>query len=136
MRQSTQFLSILVAESEHLVTVSVQLPPDAKAAFERRLSNAFTSEQYGENAQAWNGERLRIIQETIDQHLIPTGVKWVREWLREEEEEYYCKQCASVLRDVSFKSQSFNARFLMFNSVWMLHHIALPICNLAKLPLF
>lgn len=136
MRQSTQFLSILVAESEHLVTVSVQLPPDAKAAFERRLSNAFTSEQYGENAQAWNGERLRIIQETIDQHLIPTGVKWVREWLREEEEEYYCKQCASVLRDVSFKSQSFNARFLMFYSVWMLHHIALPICNLAKLPLF
>ena len=87
LRQSTQFLHILTAESEHLANVTVQLPPDAKADFERKLTTAFTSEQYDENAQQWNAERLRIIQENIEKHIVNTGVKWVREWIREEEEE-------------------------------------------------
>ncbi|CAL1704685.1 unnamed protein product [Somion occarium] len=99
MKQSTQFLSILTAESEHLVTVSIHIPPEAKSAFERKLHDAFTSENFSETAQSWNEERLRIIQETIEHHLIPVGVKWTREWLREESEEYYCRQCAEVLRD-------------------------------------
>ena len=132
MRQSTQFSHILTAESEHLVNVTVQLPPDAKADFERKLTTAFTSEQYDENAQQWSAERLRIIQDTIEQHLVPTGAKWVREWLREEEEEFYCKQCASILRDVSVCGFFWEFGYLLLYSVWTSLPIVLKTCNPEK----
>ncbi|TCD64537.1 Transcription elongation factor spt6 [Steccherinum ochraceum] len=99
MLESSQFLSILSAEEKHLVTVSINIPANAKSAFERKLNEAFTSDSYSETAQAWNEERRRVIQETIEQHLIPVGVKWTREYLREEAEDLYCKQCASNLRN-------------------------------------
>ncbi|KAI0082636.1 transcription elongation factor SPT6 [Panus rudis PR-1116 ss-1] len=98
MLETSQFLSILTAESEHLVTVSIHLPAEAKSAFERRLHDAFTSDNYSETSQTWNAERLRVIQETIDQHLLPAAVKWTREWLREEAEDFYCRASAQVLR--------------------------------------
>ena len=87
MLQSSQFLSILAAEEKHLVTVSIDIPASAKSAFELKLNEAFTSDSYSETAQAWNEERRRVIQETIEQHLVPVGVKWTREWLREEAED-------------------------------------------------
>ncbi|KAI0798004.1 transcription elongation factor Spt6 [Abortiporus biennis] len=99
MMQSSQFLDILQAESEHLVTISINISSDAKAAFERKLTDAFVSENIGDTARAWNDERRRVIQETFDQHLIPVGVKWTREWLREEAEDLFCRQCAQTLRD-------------------------------------
>ncbi|TBU50800.1 transcription elongation factor SPT6 [Dichomitus squalens] len=99
MLQSAQFLNILAAEADHLVTVSITLRPDAKAAFERKLNDAFASDSFSDTARAWNEERSRVVQETLDQHLLPVGVKWTREWIREEAEDYLARQCASVLRD-------------------------------------
>lgn len=101
MLQSPQFLDILAAEAELLVTISIHLTADAKSAFERRLNDAFASDSYSDTARSWNEERLRVVQETIEQHLIPVGIKWTREWLREEAEDLYCKQCVQKLRDVS-----------------------------------
>lgn len=51
--------------------------------------------------RAWNEERSRVIQETLEHHLLPAGVKWTREWIREESEDYLAKQCAQSLREVS-----------------------------------
>ena len=101
MLQSSQFLNILAAEDKHLVTVSIDISAHAKSAFELKLNEAFTSDSYSETAQAWNEERRRVIQETIEQHLVPVGVKWTREWLREEAEDLYCSDTASALRRVS-----------------------------------
>lgn len=101
MLQSGQFLHILAAEAEHLVSVSITLPADAKASFERRLNDAFASDSFSDTARAWNEERSRVIQETLEQHLIPIGIKWTREWIREEEEAFLASQCAQILRDVS-----------------------------------
>lgn len=100
MLDSEQFLYILEAESQHLVTVSITLPPEATGAFERRLSDAFASDSYSESARAWNEERLRVVQETLQQHLIPNAVKWTREWIREEAEDALSKKCAHKLRTV------------------------------------
>ncbi len=100
MLQSAQFLNILAAEAEHLVTVSVHLPAEVKADFERRLNDAFASDSYSDTARSWNEERLRVVQETIEQHLIPVAVKWTREWIREEAEEFLCRHCAHTLRNV------------------------------------
>ena len=101
MLQSAQFLNILAAEADHLVTVSIALRPEAKAAFERKLNDAFASDSFSDTARAWNEERSRVVQETLDQHLLPVGVKWTREWIREEAEDYLARQCANILRDVS-----------------------------------
>lgn len=100
MTASPQFLHILAAEAEHLVTVTVTLPLDAKADFERRLTDAFSGDTYSESGRAWNTERLRVVQETLEQHLIPVSIKWTREWIRDEAEEYLCRQCAYILREV------------------------------------
>jgi transcription elongation factor SPT6 len=94
---SSQFLYILRAEQEHLVNISIQLQPEAKSAFELRLNEAFASSSFSENAKAWNEERSRVVQETIEQHLIPAGVKWVREFIREEAEDYLANDCSAQL---------------------------------------
>lgn len=99
MLQTTQFLRILEAEAQHLVTITITLPAEVKGDFERRLTDAFSADAYSDAGRAWNAERLRVIQETLDQHLIPAAVKWTREWIREEEEEFLCRQCAYSLRE-------------------------------------
>ncbi|KAI0670362.1 transcription elongation factor Spt6 [Trametes maxima] len=99
MLQSPQFLNILAAESDHLVTVSVTLRPEAKASFERKLNDAFASDNFSDTARAWNEERSRVVQETLEQHLLPVGTKWTREWIKEEAEDYLSKQCAQTFRE-------------------------------------
>ncbi|GJE87155.1 transcription elongation factor Spt6 [Phanerochaete sordida] len=99
MLQSAQFLQILEAEAQHLVTVTITLPADVKGDFERRLTDAFSADAYTDAGRAWNAERLRVVQETLEQHLIPAAVKWTREWIREEEEEFLCRECAYSLRE-------------------------------------
>lgn len=101
MLESAQFLHILAAEAEHLVTVSIFIPTDAKSIFERRMNDAFTSDGFSDTARAWNEERSRVVQEALDQHLIPVGVKWTREWIREEAEDYLAARSESHLRAVS-----------------------------------
>ncbi|EPQ58032.1 transcription elongation factor Spt6 [Gloeophyllum trabeum ATCC 11539] len=99
MLQTPQFLHILAAESEHLVTVSIFLPPEAKSSFERRLNEAFASDSFSDTAKAWNEERSKVVQETIEQHLLPLGMKWTREWVREEVEDFLANRCGDVLRE-------------------------------------
>jgi transcription elongation factor SPT6 len=101
MLDSSQWLLILAAEAEHLVTVSIFLPPAAVEQFEKRLSDAFLSESFSESAKGWNEERSQVVREAIQQHLVPVGVKWTREWLREEVEEYLALKCSNQLRKVS-----------------------------------
>ncbi|KAG5645250.1 hypothetical protein DXG03_006667 [Asterophora parasitica] len=98
MLTSPQFLNILVAESEHLVTVTIDMPSEAKSAFERNLNDAFASDSFSDAARAWNEERSRIVHDVLEQHLVPAAVKWTREYIREEVEDYLATQCASHLR--------------------------------------
>ncbi|KAI6132188.1 SH2 domain-containing protein [Pisolithus croceorrhizus] len=99
MLDSAQFLHILAAESEHLVNVSIYLTNEAKGRFERLLNDAFASDSYSDIAKAWNEERSRVVQEALDQHLIPIGTKWCREWLREEVEDALAAHCGNKLRE-------------------------------------
>lgn len=107
MLESPQFLNILAAEAEHLVTVSVFLPPDSVATFERRLNDAFASDSFSEAARAWNLERSRVVQEVLENHLIPAGSKWTREFLREDCEDYVAARCAAQIRQVSISYSSY-----------------------------
>ena len=106
MLETPQFLNILAAEHEHLVMVTITLHPDAYARFERKLGEAFESSSYSDTAKAWNEERSRVVQETLEGHLVPVGVKWIREWLRDEVEEWLSKRCAIELRNVGLNVHS------------------------------
>ena len=95
------FLHILEAERENLVTVSLTIPSDVKVDLERKLTDAFSSDYFSEAAKAWNAERSLVIQEALDQHLIPASVKWIREVLRDEVQDLVVKACSTKLREVS-----------------------------------
>ena len=101
MLESSQFLNILEAEALHLVTLTIILPSDAKAQFERSLNDAFASDSYSDAAKGWNEERSRVIQEVMEHHLIPVGAKWTREWVREEVEDFLAIRCGDILKEVS-----------------------------------
>jgi len=130
MLETPQFLNILAAEHEHLVMVSITLHPDAYARFERKLGEAFESSSYSETAKAWNEERSRVVRETLEGHLVPVGVKWIREWLRDEVEDWLSKRCAIELRNVSLRVHSSWRPWLTVCSVPTLCHTSPPPLNL------
>ncbi|KAI0256807.1 transcription elongation factor Spt6 [Lactifluus subvellereus] len=99
LRSTHQFLNILAAEANHFVTVSITLSDDEKNDFENELASAFVSDSFSDTVNAWNAERRRVIAETIDQHLMPHGAKWTREWLREEVEDLLARRCGESLRE-------------------------------------
>jgi len=100
LRLTHKFLNILAAEANHFVTVSITMSDDEKSDFENDLVTAFISDSFSDTVNAWNAERRRIIAETMDQHLMPHGAKWTREWLREEVEDLLARQCGETLREV------------------------------------
>lgn len=102
MLETAQLLQILAAEAEHLVSVSIFLPHESKSDLEQKLNNAFSSDNFSEAARAWNIERSHIVQDVIEQHFIFLGSKWVREYLREEVEDFLAQSCAAKLRKVCF----------------------------------
>ena len=63
------------------------------------MNDAFVSDSYSDIAKAWNEERSRV-QEALDQHLIPVGTKWCREWLQEEVEDALAIRCSNKLKEV------------------------------------
>jgi transcription elongation factor SPT6 len=99
--ETSQFLHILNAEADHLVTMNMFLSTDAKAKFERRLNDAFASDSYSDTAKAWNEERSLVVQEALEEHLIPVAIKWTKEWIREEAIDYLAARCGGQLRSVS-----------------------------------
>jgi transcription elongation factor SPT6 len=94
-------LHILAAEAEHLVNVSIQLTSQTHEAFEKRLVDAFLSDNESDSAGAWNEQRRQVIREALDKYLLPAGVKYVKEWLKEEIEETLAKRCGDLLEEVS-----------------------------------
>jgi transcription elongation factor SPT6 len=118
---SPQFLHILGAEKENLITVSLTIPSDVKADLERKLTDAFSSDNFTEAAKAWNAERSLVIQETLEQHLIPAGVRWIREVLRDEVEDLVANACANKLRKVSRISDSQRASFCLLITPMIAH---------------
>lgn len=123
MLDSSQFLDILHAESQLLINISVVLPDDIKAQFERNLNEAFASDSYSDTAKAWNEERSRVVHETLENHLIPMGAKWTREWLREEVEDYLAARCGDTVKDVCGLPKSAMLRTDLYTSALIVHRM-------------
>lgn len=100
MLQSTQFINILSAEEDLLVTVSITIPSSEKQILQNKLAEAFASDSFSDTARAWNEERALIAQEAVEMHLLPGGVKWIREHVRDEVLDYLAKACGDALYEV------------------------------------
>ena len=100
MLQSPQFLLILQAEDRQLVTVNIAIPNEERQKLVNQLVEAFASDSFSEMAKIWNEERALVVEEAIDKHLIPMGTKWIREYLREEVEDFLAKGCSELLYKV------------------------------------
>jgi transcription elongation factor SPT6 len=100
MIESPQFLHILAAEAEHLVTVDIHLSSEKLHEYQQRLIDAYSSDSYSDTAKAWNDQRAQVVREALETYLIPAGSKWTREWLREEVEDFLAASCAKILEEV------------------------------------
>ena len=87
MLSDVQWLHILAAEADHLVTVEIALSQHDEAAFQDALARAFNSDGFSDIAKAWNHQHAQVIEEVVEKHLYAVGVKHVREWLQDEVEE-------------------------------------------------
>lgn len=100
MTESPQFLHILAAEAEHLVTVNIFLSQEKIRQFEKDLIEAYSSDGYSDTAKAWNDQRTEVIREAMEKYLLPAGSKWAREWIREEVEDLLAANCGECLEEV------------------------------------
>ncbi|KAH7107505.1 SH2 domain-containing protein [Auriculariales sp. MPI-PUGE-AT-0066] len=98
MLAAPQYLHILKAESDMLITVDIHLPQDVQKEWTDSLCEAMVSEDFSDIAQAWNEERRLVAKQVMDTILVPLGAKWVKEWAREELEDFLAGQAAAALQ--------------------------------------
>ncbi|KZT53981.1 transcription elongation factor Spt6 [Calocera cornea HHB12733] len=97
LNTNTLFLQVLAAEQAGLVTVDISLPTHVLNDFQNDLYKAYASDRFSEVALAWNEQRRQVVEEAMRKHLIPCGVRWIREWLRDEEEDNLSEAVTEML---------------------------------------
>ncbi|GAA5910006.1 hypothetical protein JCM5296_004378 [Sporobolomyces johnsonii] len=85
--RSPQWLQILAAESEGLVTASIVLPQTARDRFVEELKKMYLSDYTSALADEWNDLRTDILKEALEEHFVPLGAQWGRSSLKEDAEE-------------------------------------------------
>lgn len=100
-----QFLQILCAEADLLVTCSVQLVPEAFDRLKKDLAEAYTSDDTSEVADAWNALRTSILDHALEHLLLPEAARWARNHLKEEAENWLARRCGDILEDVRIPFQ-------------------------------
>lgn len=100
-RGQGQFLQILAAEAEGLVVVDIHVLRDSLRKLTQEFYNVYLSDLLSDNARAWNKIREDIVVEALQHHLLPLGARWMRDWLKELEEERVAARCAAKLEEVS-----------------------------------
>ncbi|TIA88498.1 hypothetical protein E3P99_02569 [Wallemia hederae] len=96
-QDSTQFLSILAAEKEDLVTISLGFHPDVQEEIIDKIYEASKGEDEGEAADSWNGFIRDAINEAFESTLLDSARKYAREWLREKQEDYLAQRVTTRL---------------------------------------
>ena len=107
MLTEPQYLHILKAESELLVTVDIHLQPEAIEQWSNSFYEAVLSEDDNEVVRAWNDERRLVIKEVLETTLLPLGAKWMKEWAREQAEDHLAKVAATRLHEVRLRLSRF-----------------------------
>jgi transcription elongation factor SPT6 len=94
------FLHIVNAEEQNLIIVKVTVEPEVRDLVDHRLTEAYLSDGFSQATKAWNEERKKVVQESIDKHLIPAAARWVREYVKEEAGDYMATTLGDQIRRV------------------------------------
>ncbi|PWN39561.1 hypothetical protein IE81DRAFT_338403 [Ceraceosorus guamensis] len=109
-----QFLLMLEAEEKLLVNIDVRLSPHQVQGFEDRLTANFAGEHSTATSYAWTDFRREVIKAALEDFLLPVGKIWVKEWLREECQDWLGRACEVQLsRRIDckpYQSKSMHAR--------------------------
>ncbi|BGP40634.1 Transcription elongation factor spt6 [Rhodotorula kratochvilovae] len=95
--RSPQWMQILAAEADGLVTASIDLPQSAYDRFLAQLAEMYTSDYASALADEWNALRREILEEVLRTALLPQGAAWARNYLKEEGEEFVGDLCKRKL---------------------------------------
>jgi transcription elongation factor SPT6 len=98
-QRSAQFLQILAAEGEGLVTVDIHIEKEPLRKLTQEFYSVYLSDLTSADATAWNKIREDIIMEMLQLHVLPLGARWAREWLKDVEEEWVVGRCTSRLEE-------------------------------------
>lgn len=97
LQNASQFLQIVHAEEENLVTVTLRLPTDVAGRFERRLVENYQSDGTSDVSRLWNDERRLVVEDASTLFLVPHARAWAREWLVEECRDSLLRFCEAQL---------------------------------------
>lgn len=95
-----QFLQILDAEAEGLVDINIHVQKEPLRNLTLEFYKVYLTSMDSEEAKAWNRVREDIVVEALAQHLLPLGARWIRDRLKEQEEEEIAMRCAAKLDEV------------------------------------
>ncbi|KAI5481871.1 transcription elongation factor SPT6 [Pseudohyphozyma bogoriensis] len=94
---SRLFLQILAAQAEDLVTIRVFLPDSARNKLFEDFRKGYVSDYASTVAEKWNAVRADILNDVLDNHLLPAGETWTKNFMQEEEEEAVARTCSLKL---------------------------------------
>jgi transcription elongation factor SPT6 len=95
-----QFLEIVAAENEGLVTISAKV--DMEDELLEDMKKNIKNDYYNVNANLWNAERELIAVHVARGILFDHTVKWLKETLRQSAIEYVSNMCKIKLEQVRF----------------------------------
>ncbi|KAJ3050953.1 Transcription elongation factor spt6, partial [Rhizophlyctis rosea] len=93
--KDTQFASIIRAEEEGLVTISVQI--EEHAQFMEDCYKNIKNDHYSDIADSWNQERKAIVDRATKDILFPQATKWVKEMLANDAQDRLAAECFAAL---------------------------------------
>ncbi|WRT67313.1 transcription elongation factor SPT6 [Kwoniella shivajii] len=96
-KDSPQFLHMLRAEEEGLITISIEADEMQVQSFVETLVRCCRSNDYGEISTAWNELRAQICSDVTRKFLVPSAGKWLKEHLKSEAEEFVAERCRMEL---------------------------------------
>ncbi|WWC89746.1 transcription elongation factor SPT6 [Kwoniella dendrophila CBS 6074] len=96
-KDSPQFLHMLKAEEEGLITITLDADDSQIQSFVETLVRCCRSNDYGEISTAWNALRAEICSDVTRKYLVPSAARWLKEHLKTEADEFVADRCRSEL---------------------------------------
>lgn len=91
----------MAAENEGLVEADIHIQKSSLNKLTHEFYAVYLSDLSSDDARAWNKIREEIIRESLQDHLLPLGARWARDWLKESAEDYVANKCAHKLEEVN-----------------------------------
>lgn len=100
LRNSTQFLQILQAESLGLISKRLHVSETEDELFAREMERLYLSDQFGKHSAAWNEQRRQIVREALTAHLYPLLERELVQTLTTDAKRLVAQQCGRRLEEL------------------------------------